>query len=88
MIDAAIEAGVKRIVLSEFSSNLEAKAKDDNLDIVKDKLEIRRYTEEATKDSETEWSSINNGPFLDLGVKMVRNPFAGISRRRRMALIA
>jgi hypothetical protein len=72
MIDAAIEAGVKRIVLSEFSSNLEAKAKDVNLDIVKDKLEIRKYVEEATANSDTEWSSINNGPFLDLGVKMVR----------------
>ncbi|QDS68150.1 hypothetical protein FKW77_010330 [Venturia effusa] len=70
MIDAAIEAGVKRVVLSEFSSNLEAKGKDVNLEIVKDKLEIRRYVEEAVKGTNTEWSSINNGPFLDLGVKM------------------
>jgi hypothetical protein len=73
MIDAAIEAGVKRIVLSEFSSNLEAKAKDVNLPIVADKLEIRKYVEEATANSETEWSSINNGPFFDLGVKFVRS---------------
>lgn len=72
MIDAAIEAGVGRIVLSEFSSNLEARAREVDLDIVKGKLEIRRYVEEATGKSDTEWSSINNGPFLDLGVKVVR----------------
>lgn len=71
MVDAAIEAGVKRIVLSEFSSNLEAKGKEVDLDIVKDKLEIRRYVEEAVKNTNTGWSSINNGPFLDLGVKVV-----------------
>lgn len=75
MIDAAIEAGVKRIVVSEFSSNLEAKGKEINLDIVKDKLEIRRYVEEAVKNTNTEWSSINNGPFLDLGVKVVSTFF-------------
>jgi penicillin-binding protein-related factor A (putative recombinase) len=72
MVDAAIEAGVKRIVLSEYSSNLEAKAKDVNLVIVKDKFEIRNYVEETTQNTNTEWSSINNGPFFDFAVKMVR----------------
>lgn len=76
MIDAAIEAGVKRIVLSEFSSNLEAKAKEVDLDIVKDKLEIRRYVEEAVKNTSTEWSINNNGPFLDLGVKVASHSCA------------
>jgi hypothetical protein len=32
--------------------------------ILKDKLEIREYVEEITKDGKIEWSSVNNGPFL------------------------
>jgi nucleoside-diphosphate-sugar epimerase len=68
LVDAAIEAGIKRIVPSEFSSNLEAKAKDVNLPIVSEKLAIRKYVVEAAATGKIEWSSINNGPFLDLGV--------------------
>ena len=67
IIDAAIEAGVKRIVPSEFSSNLEAKAKNDKLPHINDKLIIREYVEKKAAAGEIEWSSINNGPFFDLG---------------------
>jgi len=70
MIQAAIEAGVKRVVPSEYSSNLEAKAKEVNLEIVAEKLKIRNYIEEIGETGKIEWSSINNGPFLDLGVKV------------------
>ena len=69
MIDAAIEAGIKRLVPSEYSSNLEAKAKDINLDNVKEKLRIRKYVEEVAAGGKIEWSSINNGPFLDMSIK-------------------
>jgi hypothetical protein len=69
MIDAAIEAGVKRLVPSEYSSNLEAKAKDINLENVKEKLRIRKYVEEVAAAGKIEWSSINNGPFLDMSIK-------------------
>jgi hypothetical protein len=68
LVDAAIEAGVKRLVPSEFSSNLEAKAKDVDLPIVSEKLAIRKYIVEAAATGKIEWSSINNGPFLDLGI--------------------
>jgi hypothetical protein len=68
LVDAAIEAGVKRLVPSEFSSNLEAKAKDVDLPIVSEKLAIRKYVVDAAATGKIEWSSINNGPFLDLGV--------------------
>ena len=44
-MNAAISASVKRIVPSEFSSNIERKASR-KLPIVKDKLEVRAYVEE------------------------------------------
>jgi hypothetical protein len=82
LVDAAIEAGIKRIVPSEFSSNLEAKAKDVNLPIVSEKLAIRKYVVEAAAKGKIEWSSINNGPFLDLGVHY---GFLGPSLRSKKA---
>ncbi|RFU80001.1 nadp-binding [Trichoderma arundinaceum] len=63
MIDAAISAGVKRIVPSEFSSNLETEAAK-TLPIVAEKIKIRRYMEEAAAASKIEWTSVNNGPFF------------------------
>ncbi|KAF2436646.1 NAD(P)-binding protein [Tothia fuscella] len=69
LVDAAIEAGVKRIVPSEFSSNLEAKAKELHLPNVSEKLKIREYVEAAGAAGKIEWSSINNGPFLDMGIQ-------------------
>jgi hypothetical protein len=74
MIDAAIEAGVKRIVPSEFSSNLEGKAKDENLPNIAEKLRIRKYIEEVAATGSIEWSSINNGVFFDL-CKSCRQPW-------------
>lgn len=67
MIDAAVEAGVKRIVPSEFSSNLEGKARDENFPNIAEKLRIRKYVEEVAATGSIEWSSINNGVFFDLG---------------------
>ncbi|KAL3426304.1 isoflavone reductase family protein [Phlyctema vagabunda] len=61
-MDAAIAAGVKRIVPSEYSTNLEAKASQ-TLPIVKDKLEIRKYVQELASAGKIDWTSINNGPF-------------------------
>ncbi|KUJ23697.1 NAD(P)-binding protein [Mollisia scopiformis] len=53
-MNAAIAAGVKRIVPSEFSTNMDNKLSQ-KLPIIKDKLEIRAYVE---------WNSVNNGPFM------------------------
>ncbi|KAN0092467.1 NAD(P)-binding protein [Hyaloscypha variabilis] len=60
---AAIAAGVRRIVPSEFSGNLETELSR-QLPIVTDKIEIRKYLEELGQQGKIEWSSINNGPFL------------------------
>lgn len=70
VIDAAIEAGVKRIVPSEFSSNLEAEpTKRERLPNVEEKLKIREYVEQVAAQGKIEWSAINNGPFFDLGIQ-------------------
>lgn len=62
-MNAAIDAGVKRIVPSEFSTNLENKTSQ-KLPIVKDKMEIRKFVEELAETGKIEWTSINNGPFM------------------------
>jgi hypothetical protein len=68
LVDASIEAGIKRLVPSEFSSNIEGKVREMNLANVSEKLRIRKYVEEVATAGKIEWSSINNGPFLDLGI--------------------
>lgn len=62
-IQAAIAAGVKRIFLSEFSTNMDNKLAQ-KLPIIADKLEIRKYVEGLAKDGKIEWGSVNNGPFM------------------------
>ena len=60
---AAVSAGVKRIVPSEFSTNLETELSR-KLPIVKDKIKIRKYVENLGEEGKIEWTSINNGPFF------------------------
>ncbi|KAK1988220.1 hypothetical protein LZ30DRAFT_700028 [Colletotrichum cereale] len=66
-IDAAIAAGVKRIFPSEYSTNLESPLAED-LPIVTGKVRTRRYlVEQVSKTGgKSTWTSVNNGPFLDL----------------------
>lgn len=63
MVQAAIAAGVKRIVPSEYSSNLETEAAK-TLPIVAEKLKTRRYVEQAAASGKIEWTSVNNGAFF------------------------
>jgi len=70
MLDAAAEAGIKRVVPSEYSSNLEAKGKEMQLPNVLEKLKTREYIEELAAAGKMEWSSVQTGPFFDLGVKL------------------
>lgn len=69
MLDACVEAGVKRVVPSEYGSNMEAKVRQTRLPNVVEKIEIREYLEGLANAGKIEWSSVNNGPFLDLGIK-------------------
>ena len=63
MIQAAVAAGVKRIVPSEYSSNLETEAAK-SLPIVAEKVKTRRYIEEVAAFGRIDWTSINNGAFF------------------------
>ncbi|KAH7273466.1 hypothetical protein B0J15DRAFT_477197 [Fusarium solani] len=67
MIDAAIEASVKRIIPSEYSTNLESPLSR-KLPIVTEKAKIREYLTSviSSTDSPTTWTSINNGPFFEM----------------------
>ncbi len=63
-IEAAIAAGVKRIVLSEYSTNLEAEPSK-NLPIVTDKVEIREFVKGLAAQGKVQWMSVNAGPFME-----------------------
>jgi hypothetical protein len=68
VIDAAIAAKVKRLVPSEYSTNLENELAR-KLPIVTDKVEIRKYIESVLPTETTSWTSVNNGPFFDMGIE-------------------
>lgn len=67
MIDAAIAASVKRIVLSEYSTNLESPLAR-KLRMVKGKVETCDYATSIIPQttSSATWTSINNGPFFEM----------------------
>lgn len=69
-IDAALNAGVKRIIPSEFTTNLESSLAI-QLPVATEKVKVRRYLQsEITGVSvPTTWTSLNNGPFFDMAIK-------------------
>ncbi|EKG16989.1 NmrA-like protein [Macrophomina phaseolina MS6] len=70
MIDAAIAASVKRIIPSEYSTNLE-NTLTQKLPVVTEKVKIRQYLTSVipSTTSSTTWTSINNGPFFEMVFK-------------------
>ncbi|TQN64936.1 Bifunctional pinoresinol-lariciresinol reductase [Colletotrichum shisoi] len=66
-IDAALAAGVRRIIPSEYSTNLESPLAE-GLPIVAGKVRTRRYLAEriAEAGGASSWTSVNNGPFLEM----------------------
>jgi uncharacterized protein YbjT (DUF2867 family) len=67
LIDAAIAAGVKRFIPSEFGSNISGNAKAAALPIFKGKVVTQDYLKQ--KSSEISYTLINNGLFLDWGMQ-------------------
>ncbi|KAI8197632.1 Bifunctional pinoresinol-lariciresinol reductase [Colletotrichum sp. SAR 10_86] len=69
IIDAAIAASVKRIIPSEFTTNLDTPLSR-KLPHVLGKVAVREYLESVVSaSSSTTWTSINNGAFLELCLK-------------------
>ncbi|KAH8592821.1 putative isoflavone reductase like protein P3 [Bisporella sp. PMI_857] len=70
LIDAAIKAGVKRFLPSEFGSNI-ANPNTAQLPIFGHKVAIRKYIEEkAAANKDFTYSYVINGPFLDWGIEV------------------
>lgn len=67
LIDAAVQAGVKRFIPSEFGSNV-TNEKTRKLAVFAGKLAIVEYLKK--KEGEITWSALLNGPFLDWGLKV------------------
>lgn len=69
IIDAAVAASVKRIIPSEFTTNLDTPLSR-KLPHVLGKAAVREYLESVVQSSSsTTWTSINNGAFLELCLK-------------------
>lgn len=68
LIDAAIAAGVKRFIPSEFGSNIAGNAKTAALPVFKGKSITQDYLKQ--KSSQISYTLINNGLFLDWGLQV------------------
>ncbi|PWW77929.1 putative isoflavone reductase like protein P3 [Tuber magnatum] len=66
LIDAAVQAGVKRFIPSEFGSNV-TNEKSAKLSVFGGKLATVDYLKK--KEGEITWSALINGPFFDWGLK-------------------
>ncbi|PLB51146.1 NAD(P)-binding protein [Aspergillus steynii IBT 23096] len=69
-IDAAFSAGVKRIIPSEFTTNMESPITI-QLPVATEKVKVRQYLQSriTSPSAPTTWTSLNNGPFFDLTIK-------------------
>ncbi|KUJ22608.1 NAD(P)-binding protein [Mollisia scopiformis] len=68
LIDAAVKAGVKRIIPSEFGCDLK-NTNTRKLPVFAGKVDIERYLDELAIKGETSYTLVFCGPFLDLGLR-------------------
>lgn len=75
IIDAAIQAGVKRIILSEFGTNVpELQTTEPLAEIYRGKVEIRKYMESKEGQGLT-WTGLVVGAFFDWYAKSLVTAF-------------
>jgi len=67
LTDAAIDAGVKRVILSEFGNDL-YNAPGKNQAIFQAKHDAFAYVEGKAKEGKITWTTISNGGFFDWGL--------------------
>lgn len=69
-IDAAVAASVKRIIPSEFTTNLESPLAI-QLPVATEKVKVRQYLTSKidSPSAPMTWTSLNNGAFLDITIK-------------------
>lgn len=68
LIEAAIAAKVKRVIPSDYGTDL-ANPKSQTLPVLKHKVETTRYLEEQAAKGAVTYTLIYTGPFLELGLK-------------------
>jgi len=68
LIDAAVQAGVKRIIPSEFGCDLK-NTNARKLPVFAGKVDIERYLDELAIKGDTSYTLVYCGPFLDLGLR-------------------
>lgn len=78
LIDAAIAAGVKRFIPSEYGSNTADKRVRDVVPVFEAKYGTVNYLK--SKESQISWTSIVCGPFFDWGLKVGFLAFDGASK--------
>ncbi|KAL7272794.1 hypothetical protein RUND412_004381 [Rhizina undulata] len=83
IIDAAVEAGVKRYIPSEFGSDTRNE-KTSKLAVCKAKVDIREYLEALAKEGKIEWSGVVNGALLEWGLRVC---FLGFNKVAKAAKI-
>ncbi|RVD84824.1 uncharacterized protein DFL_003163 [Arthrobotrys flagrans] len=80
LIDAAVAAGVKRFIPSEFGSNTDNKEAQELVPIFSRKVEIKDYLESQTGNGLT-WTGIVTGPVFDRSLKLGVLGFDILARR-------
>jgi uncharacterized protein YbjT (DUF2867 family) len=68
-IKAAVEAGVKRVIPSEFGADLN-NPNTGGLAVFRDKIQVRKLLEQLASDGKITWTAVANGPFLDWGLEV------------------
>jgi uncharacterized protein YbjT (DUF2867 family) len=68
LLDGAIKVGVKRFLPAEFGSDM-ANPRFRNLPVFGFKLQMEQYVEEKTAGTDTSYSYVTNGVFLDWGLE-------------------
>jgi len=82
LVDAAIAAGIKRFIPSEFGGDLEH-PKPRALPVFAPKVELEEYVKTKCEGTQTTYTFVYNGPFLDWGLAFdfildVKNKYANI----------
>lgn len=83
LITAAAEAGVKRVIPSEFGCDLD-NPKVAGLAVFAGKVKVRKHLDELAAQGKITWSAISNGAFLDWGLQV---GFIGPNKKTKTATL-
>lgn len=82
-LDAAIAAGVKRFIPSEFGSDYN-NVNAQKMAVFGEKMEARKAIVERADRGEITWTALSNGPFLEW---CINNGFLGVNAKDKTAIL-